>query len=148
AGPRPPAATATRTRSAAPAKCFAAVSATCVAVEKWMNPSRRSTAAPANVPDRSASRQSVLSQILYMVAVTVAPLDRQFRIVPGVATFNRPKGGQSKRLPTSYMLARVAGRCKVAVIIPTPWIKVRRDDGQEAGDQADDAHAFPDLDGA
>ena len=32
------------TRSGSPAKCFAAVSRTCAAVEKWMNPSAASTA--------------------------------------------------------------------------------------------------------
>jgi hypothetical protein len=36
------------TRSSCPAKCRAAVSATCSAVEKWMKPSARSTGAPVN----------------------------------------------------------------------------------------------------
>src|SRR5262249_39013150 len=64
AAPRAPAATATRRRPSTLAKCRAAVSPTCAAVEKWMKPSLRSTAAPRNTPARSAARQSAASQIL------------------------------------------------------------------------------------
>src|SRR3712207_7550147 len=39
-----------------PEKCFAAVSAACPTVEKWMNPSATSTGAPAKTPARSASQ--------------------------------------------------------------------------------------------
>lgn len=45
-------------------KCFRAVSATCAAAEKWMKPSRRSSALPRYTPCRSASRQAEAGQIL------------------------------------------------------------------------------------
>ena len=41
-----------------PAKCFAAVSATCAAVEKWMKPSCEVDRRAAKTPASSASRQS------------------------------------------------------------------------------------------
>jgi len=46
--------TAIRNNPVWPKKCFFAVSATWEAVEKWMNPSRRSSALAANAPRRSA----------------------------------------------------------------------------------------------
>ena len=64
AAPSTAASTLTSTRSGWPAKCRRAVSATCSAVEKWMNPSRRSTAEPWKTPAASAARHSSAEQIL------------------------------------------------------------------------------------
>ena len=43
------------TRSCSPRKCLASVPASCSRVDKWMKPSRKSSADPANAPLRHAS---------------------------------------------------------------------------------------------